>query len=149
MGILDVRIDIDIQRPAGEVFDFVADQTNAPQWQRGLSAVRRVTTDPVGVGTEHVFERRFAGMKVESRNRYTRYEPGRLVSFEIPSGKMTGEASYLVEPTGTDCCRLVSEMHFDVSGPAALATPLLAHLLERDGKKNVTALKELLERAPV
>jgi hypothetical protein len=40
-------------------------------------------------------------------------------------------------------------MHFHVSGPAALAPPLLAHLLERDGKKNVTALKELLERAPV
>jgi hypothetical protein len=147
MGRLDVRIDIDIDRPAGEVFDFVADQMNAPHWQGGLSAVRRVTTGPVGVGTEHVFVRRFAGMKVESRNRYTGYEPGHFVSFEIPSGRMTGEASYLVEPVGPDSSRLVSEMHFEVSGPAALATPLLARLLEREGKNNLAALKELLERA--
>lgn len=145
VGTLDVRIGVDIDRPADDVFDFVADQTNAPQWQGGLHAVRRVTRGPVGVGTEHEFERRFAGMRLTSRNRYTGYEPGRLVSFEIPSGRVTGKASYLVEPVGTTGCRLVSEMHFRVSGPAGLAAPLLARLLERDGTRNLAALKELLE----
>jgi hypothetical protein len=143
---LNIQTRIDIARPAAEVFEFVADQTNAPRWQQGLHEVRRITPGPLGVGSEHVFVRRFAGMKIESRNRFTGYDPGRFVSFEIPSGKITGEASYLVEPTGTDNSRLISEVHFRVAGPAGLASPLLARLFERQSKKDEATLKELLEQ---
>lgn len=138
---------IDIDRPAGVVFDFVADQTNAPRWQQGLHEVRRVTPGPVGVGTEHVIARRFAGMNIEARNRYTAYDPGRFVSFEIPSGKITGEASYLVEPTSSNTSRLISEVNFRVSGLAGLATPLLARVFDRDSTRDMAALKDLLEHA--
>jgi uncharacterized membrane protein len=145
MRKLSMQMGIDIGRPAGEVFDFVADQTNAPRWQKGLHEVRRTTPVPVGVGTEHVFARRFAGMNVEARNRYTAFEPGRFVSFEIPTGKITGEASYLVEPTGSNTSRLTSEVNFRVSGLARMATPLLARVFERDGRNNLATLKDLLE----
>jgi len=140
---MQARIDID--RPAGEVFDFVADQTNGPRWQDGLHEVRRITPGPVGVGTEHVFARRFAGMNIESRNRYTAYEPGRFVAFEIPSGMITGEASYLVEPTGANASRLIGAVDFRVSGLAGLATPVLSRVFERDMKKNMATLKDILE----
>jgi len=146
MRRLNMKTRIDIDRPAGEVFDYVADQTNAPRWQQGLHEVRRITPLPVGVGTEHVFARRFAGMNIESRNRYTIYEPGRFVAFEIPSGKITGEASYLVEPTGANTSRLISEVHFRVSGLAGLATPVLARVFERDSRKAMAALKDILEQ---
>ncbi len=147
MRRLNIQSRIDIDRPAAEVFDFVADQTNAPKWQTGLHEVRRITPGPLGVGTEHVFARRFAGMDIESRNRFTRYEPGRFVSFEIPSGKITGEASYLVEPTGANTSQLISEVDFRVSGLAGLATPVLVRVFERDSNKNLAVLKELLEHA--
>ncbi len=86
-------------------------------------------------------------MKIASLNRFTRYEPGRFVSFEIPSGRITGEASYLVEPAGTNSCRLTSEVHLRVSGLAGLAAPLLARVLRRDTKSDGAALKELLEHS--
>lgn len=135
----------DIARPAAAVFDFVADQTNAPRWQKGLHEVRRTTPGSIGLGTEHVFVRQFAGMKIESRNRFTKYEEGRFVSFDIPSGQITGEASYLVEPTGPHDCRLTSEVHFRVSGLAGLATPLIARVFERDTRRDEAVLKEILE----
>lgn len=145
MRRLDIRTCLDVDRPAAEVFEFVADQTNAPKWQHGLHEVRRLTPNPVGVGTEHVFVRRFAGMNIESQNRYTAYEPGRFVSFEIPAGKITGEASYRVEPTGPKSSRLISEVHFQVSGVAGLAAPLLARVFARDNKRDEATLKKLLE----
>jgi len=143
--VITVESTVDIDRPSTEVFGFVADQTNAPGWQRGLHEVRRVTDGPIGVGTEHVFVRRFAGRRVESRNRFTRYELGRSVHFEIPDGWVTGEASYLVEPDGAERCRLTSRMEFHVAGPAALASPLLARVLARDSRRDEASLKALLE----
>ncbi len=108
--------------------------------------MRRLTPGPIGVGTEHMFVRRFAGMTIESRNRFTGYEPDRFVSFEIPSGKITGEASYLVEPTGPKSSRLVSEANFRVSGLTGLAAPLLARVFARDTRRNEATLKEVLEK---
>lgn len=143
--MINIETRIEFERPAGEVFAFVADQTNAPQWQDGLAEVRRVTSGPIGVGTEHVFVRRFAGRRIESRNRFTRFEPGRFVEFEIPEGWLTGTASYRVDPIAGGGCRLTSRMDFRVRGPLKVVSPLLARLLSRDSRTDETTLKALLE----
>ena len=59
--MIDVTTRVAIARPVREVFAFVADQTNAPQWQTCLHEVRRLTDGSIGVGTEHEFVRTFAG----------------------------------------------------------------------------------------
>ena len=146
MRTFSVQTRIDIARPAADVFNFVADQTNAPQWQKGLHEVRRTTPGPIGVGTEHSVCAPLRRDEVESRNRFTSYEPGRFVSFEIPAGRITGEASYLAEPTGINTSRLTSEVHFWVSGLAGLAAPLLAWVFKRDNARDEAALKELFEQ---
>ena len=143
--MIDVVTHLDVGRPAAVVFAFVSDQVNAPLWQRGLDEVRRTTDGPIGVGTEHVFVRRFAGRRIESRNRFVEFESGRYVAFEIPEGKITGRASYLVEPDGDVRCHVTSTMQFDVNGWMRFAEPLLARVLERDSRRDEQTLKRLLE----
>lgn len=46
-----VRGSIDIACPVGEVFDVVADQTNEPLYNPAMTASRRLTDGPIGVGT--------------------------------------------------------------------------------------------------
>ena len=140
-----VKTTVEIDRPSAEVFAFVADQTNAPRWQRGLYEVRRTTQGQIGVGTEHVFVRRFAGRRLESRNRYIDYEDGRYVAFEIPEGWVSGHASYLVEPIGADRTRLISRVSLRASGPVRLVAPLLGRLLARDSARDEAQLKALME----
>ncbi|MEO6201259.1 MAG: SRPBCC family protein [Cryobacterium sp.] len=149
MRRLTIQTGIDLTVSAAEVFDFVADHTNAPQWQKGLHEVRRMTPGPLGVGTEHEFARRFAGMSVVSRNRFIEFEPGRFVAFEIPSGKITGVASYLVEPTGANTSRLISTVDFEVAGLARFATPLLARMFQRASERDEATLKALLEHTGI
>ena len=146
--VIDVVTNLDVDRPAGDVFAFVSDQLNAPRWQHGLHDVRRTTNGPIGVGSEHVFVRRFAGRRIESRNRFVEFEPGRYVAFEIPEGTMTGRASYLVEPIDADRCRVTSTMRFNVAGWMRMAEPLLARVLERDSRRDEQTLKRLLESTP-
>lgn len=145
MRRLQLETRIELQAPPSQVFDFVADHTNAPRWQSGIDEIRRITPGPIGVGTEHELTRRFAGMRIVARNRFIAYEPGRFVSFEIPSGKITGVASYLVEPTGANTTRLISNVDFRVAGLARFATPLLARIFKRDAEKNLATLKTLME----
>ncbi len=145
--MIDLTTTVEISRPVAEVFAFVADQTNAPRWQNGLSEVRRLTEGPIGVGTEHEFIRTFAGRKLATRNRFVAFEDGRYVEFEIPSGWLTGRASYLTEPRRADTV-LTSRMQFHARGRISLLEPVLTRLLARDSRRDEARLKRLLEHEP-
>ena len=141
-----VQTRTEINSDPNELFDFVADQTNAPRWQQGLAEVRRVTPGPPRLGSEHVFVRRFAGRRLEARNRYTRYEPPQLVEFEIPEGWLSGRASYLVEPRPGGSV-LISTMTFGTRGHGRAIEGVLRRLLAHDAGRNHARLKALLEQA--
>ena len=138
---------VEIERPAPEVFDFVADMTNAPLWQSGLHLVERIPPGPVRVGSEHVFERRFAGRTLKSRNRITELRPPSRIAFEIPEGWISGRAAYdVVQIDGGSrvCCR----MEFRARGLGRLVEPLLARVLRHDSRRDDQRLKAVLEGHP-
>lgn len=142
--MIDLETTIEIARPPTEVFAFVAEQTNAPQWQTGLEEVRRLTEGPLGVGTEHEFVRRFAGREIASRNRFVSFDPDRAVEFDIPGGWLTGRGSYRADPSEAGTI-LTSRMQFRAHGPARLLEPLLTRLLARDSRRDEARLKRILE----
>lgn len=143
-----VETTVAIARPPEDVFAFVADMTNAPAWQQGLHAVRRIPPGPVGVGSEHVFERRFAGRVLRSANRITGYDPPRLFAFEIPEGWISGRAHYRVEPAAGGS-QLTCRMEFTAAGGARRFEPLLARVLAHDSARDDQRLKALLEDGSV
>lgn len=143
--MIDVETSVEIARPVQEVFAFVADQTNAPQWQTNLHEVRRLTQGPIGVGTEHEFVRTFAGRRFASRNRFVAFEPGRYVKFTIPSGWISGTASYRTETSRSAGTVLTSRMEFRVQGPLTLLEFVLSRLLAKDSRRDEQRLKSLLE----
>ena len=99
--MIQLEKSIIIHRPVEEVFAFVDDQRNAPQWQDGLVAVRRTTEGPIGVGTRHTFVRTFMGHRMEGSNEYIEYEPNKCVRFRSSSGPISFQFAYLTKPTAT------------------------------------------------
>jgi uncharacterized protein YndB with AHSA1/START domain len=143
--MINVEQSIVIDRPAHEVFAFVADQTNAPRWQRGIRELRRTTHGPIGAGTRHRFVRTLMGRPLEGTNEYTRYEPDNLVVFTATSGGWPLEASYAVVPVADGRARLIARIELHPTGPFRLLEPLLAATLRRDVRTNLPSLKTLLE----
>lgn len=129
--MIKVEKSIIIHRPIEEVFAYVGDQTNAPQWQPGLLEVRRTTDGPLGVGTQHTFVRKFMGRKMEASSEYVTYEPNKRITFRTTSGPVALKASYLVEPTA-DGTRLTSQIEMQAAGLFGLAEPLIAASLGRE-----------------
>jgi uncharacterized protein YndB with AHSA1/START domain len=109
-----------IRRPIEEVFDYVSDQRNTPQWQSGLVEVRRTTEGPLGVGTKHTFVRNFMGRKMEASNEYVAYEPNKLITFKTTSGPVRLEASYLFEPTA-EGTKVTGRIEMEAAGVAQAA----------------------------
>jgi uncharacterized protein YndB with AHSA1/START domain len=132
-----------IDRPVAEVFAFVTDQRNTPQWQAGLLEVNRLTDGPPSVGTRHALVRNFLGRRMEATNEYTAFETDRLVTFKTISGPPL-EASYLFEPAG-DGTRLTSRVRLDGSRFLGLIQPVIQAGLRREMKAAFPALKSLLE----
>jgi uncharacterized protein YndB with AHSA1/START domain len=136
-----------IDRPIDEVFAYVGDQTNTPQWQSGLVEVRRTSEGPIGVGTKHTFVRMFMRRRMEADNEYVTYEPNKRIAFRTTSGPVRLEASYVFESTGAGT-RLTSLIEMDASGFMSLAEPLIAAGLKREMKTAFRVLKDLLESRP-
>jgi uncharacterized protein YndB with AHSA1/START domain len=132
-----------IDRPIEEVFAYVTDQTNTPNWQAGLVDVQRTTAGPIGVGTKHTFVRNFIGRRMEADNEYVAYEPDRLVTFRTTSGPSL-VASYLFDtvPEGT---RVTSRVELQGAGLFGLLEPVIGAGLRREMKLALPALKTLLE----
>ena len=138
---------VEVRRPVPQVFAFVADMTNAPLWQAGLHRVERIPPGPVRVGSEHVFERRFAGRTMTSRNRITELHPPSRIAFEIPHGWISGRAAYAVTPVEGGS-RVRCRMEFQARGLSRLAEPILARVLSRDSRRDDQQLKAVLEDQP-
>lgn len=139
---------VDIRRPVPEVFEFIADMTNAPSWQADLHRVQRVPPGPMRVGSEHVFERRFAGRVLQSRNRITAFHPPSRFAFEIPEGWISGRAAYEMTPISGGC-RVTCRMEFRASGPGRILEPLFARVLRHDSRRDDQRLKAVLESRPL
>ncbi|HEY5855374.1 MAG TPA: SRPBCC family protein [Aldersonia sp.] len=121
MTMIDVDDSITIACPVEVVFDFVADQRNAPSWQDGLTMVRRITDGPVGVGTKHEASRKFLGRTMVLTNEYVEYEPNKTVAFTGESGPSRFKTSYKVEPT-TDGTTLTCRMQMETEGCSSSRT---------------------------
>jgi uncharacterized membrane protein len=138
---------VEVRRPVPEVFEFVADMTNAPVWQSGLAFVERLPPGTVRVGSEHVFERHFAGRTLKSRNRITELQRPSRIAFEIPQGWISGRAAYEVTAIEGGS-RVLCRMEFRARGMGRLVEPLLARVLSRDSRRDDQRLKAVLEGRP-
>lgn len=146
--MINVEDSIVINRPIEEVFAYVSDLTNAPEWQTGLIEVRKTTAEPIGMGAQFTFVRKFLGRKLEASNRFTAYKPNQIITFVTTTGPMAVEASYLfaAEPDGT---RVTCRMEMKPQGFTRLAEPLIAASVRREMSAEFGYLKDLLESQSV
>lgn len=137
-----------INRPIEEVFAFLTDARNFPQWQSksGLQSVQQSPESPVGVGTRITEVWKFMGTTSESVSEVTEYEPNRKFSRRslndggpIKDGTMTFESV-------AGGVRVTSTVTVKAGGLFAIAEPLLVANLKRGFEENITLAKQLLEQ---
>jgi uncharacterized membrane protein len=135
---------VTIARPVGDVFAFVADGLNGPQWRPGVLDVELVS----GSGQGAVYKQGVkgpGGRRIAADYRVTSYEPDRLLAFEGIAGPVRPTGEFRFEPVAGGT-RLTFSLRAELSGLKKL---LMAGAVQRTMNAEVAAtegLRPLLDR---
>lgn len=145
--MIQAEASIVIDRPIEDVFAFVANQHNAPQWQPTLLEVRRITDGPIGVGTRHSVVRAFMGQQMEVTNEYVKFEPNEEITFTGGDDHMRFSTSFLFERVES-ATKITNRTHMGQNQTFSNDDQQVVRQLEADFMAAFQALKTLLENHP-
>jgi uncharacterized membrane protein len=142
--MIKTEMSIIFHRPVQEVFDYISDFQNSPQWQAGLMGVGRITEGPIGIGTRFTSMRKAMGRKMESGIEFTAFELNKKLAIKSYSGTSPFKQTFLFEeiPGGT-LVNMVFEL--ELGGIMNLAEPLVAPRVRREMKTDFDNLREIIE----
>ena len=144
---MSFQISLDIRRSPSDVFAFIADFRNMPRWYEAVEQVTATTSASAGTGTQFRMVRSLPGGPAHNDVEVTTYQPDSEVAFASINGPTPFHYRYQVQPTDTGT-RLT--LHGDISadglpGPAARLGGLANQVFKQGMKKNLDALKRILE----
>ena len=143
--MIDVEASTVINRPVEAVFAFVADLENNPKWETNFVEVKRVSPEPLGVGTVYQCVLRVPGQRVTSRIEITEFTPNQRISFRgdrPASAKPVGSITF--EPLGSGT-KVTTLPRPEMRGVFKLLEPMMAGYIRRSNAKHLQNLKTLLE----
>ena len=146
--MINVTGTVDVSRPSGAVFAFLADPANAPQWQSELSHSELLTDGPVRLGSQFKETVKFLGRPIELICEYVEFEPGRKMVFQSRNAKaMQFDVTFLVEPRSPGAAQVTVSSSTRLGGALRLLEPLFAGEIKNASKKELQKLKAAVEAA--
>lgn len=137
--------EVEIDRPIGEVFAFVSDARNRPQWDQGVDSEELTSPEPIGVGSTVRTGMRSRGGKRELNWRITEHQAPTHQLIESTEAPFPMVLRYELEPRGEEATRLAFTITGEPSGAMRLLQPLLARMTQANLNKAFPRLKRLLE----
>jgi uncharacterized protein YndB with AHSA1/START domain len=142
MSVVEFERTFLIKRPREEVFRFITDPANDPQWKPHVLESSPVP-DTIQAGTTWRQLQRGPFGKAEVMEQCTAIEEDLLFSqtcpYPMPHG---GTYAFESVPDGT---QVTTRGHVQLRGPMKVLKPLVARMASRDLDKSLAALKSVLE----
>jgi uncharacterized protein YndB with AHSA1/START domain len=136
---------VTIRRPAAEVFGFIADGSNNKRWRSDVVEVRKMTTEPLGVGTvfRQVHSGGPLGRTIRADYEITDYQPNTRLAFRVIAGPARPIGAYrLEEADGSTTVHF--ELSWDPTGVKRLLSGAVAKQMPRE-IGNLERMKAVLE----
>jgi uncharacterized protein YndB with AHSA1/START domain len=135
---------VTIQKPAEEVFAFLADFENIPKWNYAIEQTSKVSAGPVGVGTRYHQTRSVPSRSAEDFE-VTVFQPASRLAIHGQIGPFQATISYELEARA-GATRLVNSVELDPSqAMLRLVAPLAAGKIKAAVAQNLGTLRLILE----
>jgi carbon monoxide dehydrogenase subunit G len=139
-----IRKEIEVHRPVGEAFAYVADFSNAAEWDPGVVEARKLTDGPVRVGSEFDVVALFRGKRQRFRYVVTELQPERRIVLAGDGEKAMSVDEVAFEPAG-DATRITYVADIRLKGILRPAGLLLAPVMSKMGTDALAGLKSVLD----
>jgi uncharacterized membrane protein len=145
--IIRFEASVEIERPVEEVFGYVADLENLPEWAGPVIEVRDIqiaTPEQLRQGDRFTAVAKFLGRRFEAPCEVIDYLENRQFSFRSTGGPVPQEFTYLFEPT-LEGTHLTQSVEAEPGTFFRLAGPLFEAAGRRQINNDLETLKDLLE----
>jgi uncharacterized membrane protein len=140
-----VEESIEINRTLEEVFNYVSDVGNFPEWTAHTLEVRKEIPGPPQQSDRFILAIKSVGRRFETPYERTSYEPNRRYTDRAVGGPIPNQRwdyTFQEIPGGT---RLTRTVEAEAGGLLKLLEPLQKRAAERQLRKDLKTLKDLLE----
>lgn len=142
--MISINLNTLILQSIWDVFDFIANPENNPQWQYGSLISVKTSAGDMQVGTVFSSFGHFMGQRIQSNFEVTEFKANKSYGFETISGPIQLQTSYSFEAVENGTNLTVSSM-INPGGFFKLVDPIVTRVAKKQFKDNLTRLKEILE----
>jgi uncharacterized membrane protein len=142
---VDVKTEIEIQRPRVEVATYVADPDKAPDWYENIESVEWKTARPLGVGSRFAFVAHFLGRRLAYTYEVRQHVPGISLMMSTAEGPFPMETTYSWQDTPSGGTLMSLRNRGNPSGFRGVAARLMGAAMRRANRKDLIRLKSVLE----
>jgi polyketide cyclase/dehydrase/lipid transport protein len=158
---VDVTVEQRIERPRDEVARFAMDPANDTRWILALDSARVLPRGPggaggsgpggdypgeLGIGTRVERLAGFLGRRIEYVNEIEEYDPPRRLAMRSVKAPFPMTVVYEFEEVGDGATLARIRAGGDARGFYSVAGPLLNQMVRRGIRRDLEALKDLMER---
>jgi uncharacterized membrane protein len=140
-----VEESIEINRPLEEVFDYVSDVGNVPQWMAHTLEVGKDKAAPPQQGDTFTIVIKSVGRRFQTPYERTSYEPNRSYTDRALGGPVPNQRWDYTFQEVAGGTRLRRAVEAEVGGILKLLEPLQKRVVQRQLRKDLKTLKDLLE----
>src|ERR671935_1501600 len=142
---LDVRTEIEIERPRTAVAGYASDPDNAPIWYENIESVDWRSPKPLAVGSRIAFVARFLGRRLAYSYEVRDLLPGQRLVMSTDEGPFPMQTTYAWEDTAAGGTRMTLRNRGKPAGFSRLAAPIMARAMRRANRNDLKRLKEIFQ----
>ena len=134
-----------MERPVEVVAAYTCEPRNAPEWYANIRSVDILGEGELAVGSRMRFVAGFLGRRLEYTYEVTELVPGERLTMTTSSGPFPMTTEYRFVAAGAGRTIVTLRNHGAPQGFGSVAAPMLRRSMERANRKDLDALKAMLE----
>jgi uncharacterized protein YndB with AHSA1/START domain len=136
---------VTINRPAAEVFDYLADGTHNPEWRSGVLEISRTSTSGGSGASYRQVLSGPGGRRIDGDYRVTDYQPPHRLGFQVTAGPARPSGVFEITEQSPTSSRVRFALDLRPRGFMILMTPMISAQVRREVAA-LDTLKAVLER---